>query len=54
MHIEYRSSQSVSHMVKKLKGRSSRKLQQEFPSLKQKYWVSIFGELDMGVGAREI
>jgi putative transposase len=27
MHIEYRPSQSISELVKKLKGRSSRKLQ---------------------------
>ena len=37
MHLEYRPSQSVSDLVKKLKGRSSRKLQQEFPELKQRY-----------------
>jgi putative transposase len=33
IHIEYRPSQDVSSIVKKLKGRSSRKLQQEFPQL---------------------
>ncbi|GAA3523680.1 hypothetical protein GCM10022393_43200 [Aquimarina addita] len=37
MHIEYRPSLSLSYLVKKLKGRCSRKLQQEFPNLKQKY-----------------
>ena len=42
MHIEYRPSTSVSYLVKKLKGRSSRKLQQEFPVLKQKYWGRHF------------
>jgi len=42
MHLEYRPSQSVSHLVKKLKGRSSRKLQQEFPELKQRYWGQAF------------
>ena len=30
MHIEYRPSLVISNIVKKLKGRSSRKLQQEF------------------------
>ena len=38
MHIEYRPSQDISSLVKKLKGRSSRKLQQEFPDLKKRYW----------------
>jgi putative transposase len=33
MHLEYRPSQRVSDLVKKLKGRSSRKLQQEFLEL---------------------
>lgn len=37
VHLEYGPSQSISDLVKKLKGRSSRKLQQEFPELKQKY-----------------
>ncbi|MFC2111557.1 IS200/IS605 family transposase, partial [Bacteroidota bacterium] len=36
IHINYRPSQSVSDLVKKLKGRSSRKLQQEFPELGKK------------------
>ena len=42
MHIEYRPSQDVSSLVKKLKGRSSRKLQQEFPNLKKRYWGRHF------------
>jgi putative transposase len=46
MHIDYRSSQSVSDLVKKLKGRSSRKLQQEFPKLKKKYWGRHFWLLE--------
>jgi putative transposase len=31
MHIEYRPSLSLSYLIKKLKGRSSRKLQIEYP-----------------------
>ena len=31
MHIEYRPSQSVSDLVKRLKGRSSRRIEEEFP-----------------------
>ena len=38
MHIEYRPSTSISNLVKKLKGRSSRQLQQEFEDLKSRYW----------------
>lgn len=37
MHIEYRPSQNISVLVKKLKGRSSKKLQQEFPKMKKRY-----------------
>lgn len=44
MHLEYRPSSSVSGLVKKLKGRSSRKLQQEFPELKKK----ILGQAFLG------
>ena len=33
MHIEYRPSQDISSIVKKMKGRSSRRLQQDFPQL---------------------
>ena len=44
MHIEYRPSIGISYLVKKLKGRSSRKLQQEFPVLKSNIGVVIFGQ----------
>ena len=44
MHIEYRPSLSISRIVQKLKGRSSRKLQQEFPELKGRYWGRHFGQ----------
>ncbi len=48
MHIEYRPSQNISTIVKKLKGRSSRKLQQEFPRLKKKYWGQHFWAIGYG------
>jgi len=35
MHIEYPPKLNISNIVKSLKGRSSRKLQQEFPSLEK-------------------
>lgn len=48
LHIEYRPSMSLSYLVKKLKGRSSRKLQQEFPRLKSKYWGRHFWAIGYG------
>ena len=48
MHVSYWPSSSVSDLVKKLKGRSSRKLQQEFPELKQRYWGRHFWAIGFG------
>ena len=48
MHIGYRPSQSISHIVKLLKGRSSRKLEQEFPELRSKYWGRHFWAIGYG------
>ena len=48
MHINYRSSQSISDLVKKFKGRTSRKLQQEFPTLNKKYWGRHFWAIGFG------
>src|SRR5680860_1668065 len=48
LHLEYRPSQSVSGFVKRLKGRSSRKLQQEFPDLKKRYWGRHFWAIGYG------
>ncbi len=44
LHINYLPSLSLSNLVKKLKGRSSRKLQQEFPDLKNRFWDVTFGQ----------
>ena len=49
MHIEYSPSLAVSQLVKKLKGRSSRLLQQEFPELGKKYWGRHFWAVGFGV-----
>ena len=48
MHIEYRPSQDVSTLVKKIKGRSSGKLQAEFPELKKRYWGRHFWVIGFG------
>ena len=49
MHIEYAPKLNVSDIVKKLKGRSSRRLQQEFPELKKQYWGNHFWASGYGV-----
>lgn len=48
MHIEYRPSQSISEVIRRLKGRSSRKLQQEFPELNKRYWGRHFWAIGYG------
>ena len=48
MHINYLPSLSISDLVKKLKGRSSRRLQQEFPSLRKRYWGQHFWAIGYG------
>jgi putative transposase len=49
MHIEYSPKQSVSEIVKRLKGNSSRKLQMEFPELQKRYWGRHFWAIGYGV-----
>ena len=48
MHLEYRPSQDISSIVKKLKGRSSRRLQQDFPKLEKRYWGRHFWAIGFG------
>ncbi len=48
VHLEYPPSMSVSEMVKKIKGRTSRLLQQEFPKLGKKYWGRHFWAVGYG------
>ena len=49
MHIEYPPSKSLSDIVKKLKGRTSRKLQMEFKELSKQYWGKHFWAIGYGV-----
>ena len=37
MHIEYPPKRSISDIVKRLKGRTSRMLQSEYPGVKERY-----------------
>jgi len=49
MHLEYAPSKSVSDIVKRLKRRSSRKLQMEFSELSKQYWGKHFWAIGYGV-----
>ncbi|PCH84255.1 MAG: IS200/IS605 family transposase [Piscirickettsiaceae bacterium] len=48
MHMEYPARLSVSDIVKRLKGRASRRLQDEFPELKKRYWGRYFWTIGYG------
>jgi putative transposase len=48
MHIEYPPSKSLSDLVKRMKGRTSRRLQQEYPALGKKYWGRHFWAIGYG------
>ena len=48
MHIEYPPRLSISDLLKRLKGRTSRRLQDEFPSLKKRYWGRHFWAIGYG------
>ena len=50
MHVEYPPSLSISDLVKRLKGRSSRMLQKNFLNLREGIGDSIFGQLAMALG----
>jgi putative transposase len=43
MHLEYPPKLSVIDLVKRLKGHTSRKLQQEYPWIEKRYWGVTFG-----------
>ncbi len=46
--IEYPPSLSVSDLVRKMKGRSSRLLQKEYPELQKRYWGKHFWVIGFG------
>ena len=50
MHIEYAPKLALSDLVKRLKGRSSRLIQQEFPHLQKRYWGRHFWRPDTARG----
>src|SRR4028118_757324 len=51
MVLEYPPSLSVSDLVKRLKGRTSRLLQQEFPELQKRSWGKHFWAAGYGGGS---
>ncbi len=48
MHISYPAKLSISEIVKRLKGRSSRMLMSEYPVLKKRYWGKHFWAIGYG------
>ena len=48
MLVEYPPSKSLSELVKRLKGRTSRRLQEEFPQLRKQYWGRHFWAIGYG------
>lgn len=48
VHVEYPPSRALSDLVKRLKGRTSRLLQQEFPALGKQYWGRHFWAIGYG------
>ena len=48
MHLEYPTRLSISDLVKRLKGRTSRLLQTEFPELRKRYWGKHFWAIGYG------
>ena len=53
MHIEYPPSKSMSDLVKRMKGRTSRRLQEEYPALSKRYrgrhfWAIGYGAWSTG------
>ena len=49
MHIDYAPKLNVGTILKKLKGRSSRWLQEEFLKLRERYWGRHFWAIGYGV-----
>lgn len=48
MHIEYPPKAALSDLVKRMKGRTSRRLQEEYPALSKRYWGRHFWAIGYG------
>ncbi len=49
IHIAYAPSKPISDLRKRLQGRTSRRLQEEYPLLRRKYWGRHFWAIGYGV-----
>lgn len=48
IHVSYPPSLSISELMRRIKGRSGRKLLMEYPELKRKYWGGHFWAIGYG------
>ena len=48
MHIEYPPSKSISELIRKIKGRTSRILQEKYTKLRKRYWGKHFWGIGYG------
>ena len=48
LHVSYPPKVSISDLVRRLKGRSARKILQEFPHVKKRYWGGHFWGIGYG------
>lgn len=48
VHVSYPPSLSLSELVRRIKGRSGRKLLMEYPKLKERYWGVLLGWAFLG------
>ena len=48
MHIEYPPSKSISEIIRRIKGRTSRILQKEYTELRKRYWGRHFWGIGYG------
>ncbi|PSB16386.1 IS200/IS605 family transposase [Phormidesmis priestleyi ULC007] len=51
MHIEYPPSKSISDLIRRIKGRRSRLLQQEYPELQKRCWGKHFWAIGYGASS---
>lgn len=48
IHLEYPPRVKISDLVKRIKGRSSRRIQEEFPELRKRFWGRHFWAIGYG------
>ena len=48
VHVEYPPRVKISDLVKRIKGRSSRRIQEEFPDLRKRFWGRHFWAIGYG------